>query len=185
MGSNEIENILENGYTFTNIKTNHTLTVEFAINTYTIYVSVTNGTTDPNGNKIVTYGEDISVTYYPDIGYELSSLVVDGIDIFNPDNNDTRYDFKDVSDDHRITVVFTKQKFLITANTTGDGTITPSSYVEYGEQQQFDFYPDTGYEIKNVLIDGVSIGAVEFYLFENVTQMHTITVEYQIKKFNI
>lgn len=39
--------------------------------------------------------------------------------------------------------------------------------------------PDSGYEIKNVLVDGVSKGKITSYTFENVTENHTIQAEFR------
>jgi len=47
------------------------------------------------------------------------------------------------------------------------------------------FIPNEGYVIKDVKINGVSVGAVSNYTFKNVTRNQTISVEYEIKKFNI
>ena len=50
------------------------------------------------------------------------------------------------------------------------GTIT----VPKGESKTFTITPDSGYHIKDVLVDGKSVGAVSTYTFENVVDNHTI-----------
>jgi len=47
-----------------------------------------------------------------------------------------------------------------------------------GQSQHFTITPDFGYQINDVLIDGVSVGAVPEYTFENVLADHTITASF-------
>src|SRR5690606_27018920 len=54
--------------------------------------------------------------------------------------------------------------------------------VNCGEDQTYTIIPNAGYMIADVLVNGVSVGAVASYAFENVTQNHTIAasfVEYE------
>jgi hypothetical protein len=48
----------------------------------------------------------------------------------------------------------------------------------YGASQKFTITPNTGYEIKDVLVDGVSVGPVEIYNFSNIFSSHTISVSF-------
>ena len=61
----------------------------------------------------------------------------------------------------------------ITADKTGD--ITKGGNVTYT------ITPADGYEIKDVLVDGKSVGAVSSYTFTNVTEKHTISVVFAKK----
>ena len=60
------------------------------------------------------------------------------------------------------------------------GSITPSGDVDvlHGGSHTFTIAANRGYAISNVKIDGVSIGAVKSYTFENVTGNHTIEVTF-------
>ena len=66
--------------------------------------------------------------------------------------------------------------YLITANADAEGTISPSGNVEVanGTDQAFIITPGAGYKVSDVLVDGVSVGAVSGYPFINVTANHTI-----------
>ena len=68
----------------------------------------------------------------------------------------------------------------ITANAGPHGTITPSGAVPVndGGSQSFTIKPDTNYNIKTVLVDGVSVGPVSSYTFNNVTGDHSITASF-------
>ena len=46
--------------------------------------------------------------------------------------------------------------------------------MEAGANQRFDISAEAGYQIVNVLVDGVSIGALASYEFTNVSAAHTI-----------
>ncbi|MDI6876038.1 MAG: PKD domain-containing protein [Methanomicrobiales archaeon] len=68
----------------------------------------------------------------------------------------------------------------ITASAGTGGTIDPSGTITipYDGSQSFAITPDTGYHISDVLVDGVSVGAVMSYTFENVTAAHTIDASF-------
>ena len=65
---------------------------------------------------------------------------------------------------------------VITATAGDNGRITPTGDVAVpkGESETFTITPDSGYHIKDVLVDGKSVGAVSTYTFENVVDNHTI-----------
>jgi hypothetical protein len=71
--------------------------------------------------------------------------------------------------------------------TAGSGTIMPSGsvLVTDGANQIFTITPNTGYHITDVVVDGVSKGAVPSYTFTNVQADHTITVSFAIDTFTI
>ena len=70
--------------------------------------------------------------------------------------------------------------YTIKATAGIHGSITPSGDVDvlHGGSQTFTIAANRGYAISNVKIDGVSIGAVKSYSFENVTGNHTIEVTF-------
>lgn len=64
----------------------------------------------------------------------------------------------------------------ITATANEGGSISPSGSVsvEARQNQTFTIAADDGYRISDVLVDSVSIGAVESYAFSDVSETHTI-----------
>ncbi len=66
--------------------------------------------------------------------------------------------------------------FTIAASAGSGGTISPSGNitVNSGDAKTFIITPDTGYKIKDVKVDGISVGAVSSYTFTNITSNHTI-----------
>ena len=69
----------------------------------------------------------------------------------------------------------------ITASAGTGGTITPSGSVTVsgGADQSFVITPTSGYLVRDVLVDGASVGAVSSYTFTNVTGNHTIAATFR------
>lgn len=90
-------------YTLHNVLTNHTLSVSFAIDTYTITASTgSNGTISSPGVSVVNYGADQSYTMIPDPHYAVDSVVVDGFSV----GAVTGYTFNTVATNHTIQAFF-------------------------------------------------------------------------------
>ena len=77
---------------------------------------------------------------------------------------------------HLLQVKVDEVRIIITATAGDNGRITPTGDVAVpkGESKTFTITPDSGYHIKDVLVDGKSVGAVSTYTFENVVDNHTI-----------
>ncbi len=74
----------------------------------------------------------------------------------------------------------TTKKYKITVEASVGGTISPNTVsVEKGLSQTFKIIPDEGYEIEDVLVDGESVGAVNEYIFNDVTENHTIEAKFK------
>ena len=78
--------------------------------------------------------------------------------------------------DRTIGATFNKKSFSITAIAGPDGTISPAgtTVLTYGNTITYTITPDPGYEIADVVVDGLSVGAVNAYTFSGVTSDHTI-----------
>ncbi len=70
--------------------------------------------------------------------------------------------------------------FAITASAGAGGTIAPSGAVTVfsGENKPFTITPDFGFAVDDVLVDGVSVGAVTSYTFNSVAANHTIAASF-------
>ncbi len=78
--------------------------------------------------------------------------------------------------------VLTHPAYDITVIPAANGTITPSGTVSVacGDDQVFNINPNPGFGICDVLVDGVSMGVINTYTFNNVTAPHTITAVFCI-----
>ena len=74
----------------------------------------------------------------------------------------------------------TSYSIAVPASLTG-GSISPSGTVSVtkGGSKTFTITPDEGYATSDVLVDGVSVGAVSTYTFESITTAHTITAVFK------
>jgi len=73
--------------------------------------------------------------------------------------------------------------YTITASAGKGGSISPSgnASVVCRNDKTYTITADKGYEIEDVLVDGVSAGAVSTYTFENVKKSHSIAASFKKK----
>jgi len=81
-----------------------------------------------------------------------------------------------INSDTNITATFKLKTFIITASVDLNGDIFPRGDIEidYGSDKTFTITPHSGYIVDNIFIDGNSIGAINSYLFTNITENHSI-----------
>ena len=152
------------------------------------------GTISPVGDVSVSPGGSQTFEMTPNPDYYLKQVLVDGRIVFPVGMEPTQlptgsytYTFENVQSDHTIQAVFAPGflQYVITASAGPGGTIDPSGDVlvpQFGSQT-FTITPDTNYHIYDVLVDGVSVGAVSTYTFENVSDNHTIEAYFQHNYF--
>ena len=80
-----------------------------------------------------------------------------------------------------FTPVYPKEYCYIDATATGGGSISPKGTVRVPvyDDQTFYMLAEPGYALVDVLVDGVSVGAVGSYTFRSVTRHHTIHAVFQ------
>jgi hypothetical protein len=117
-------------------------------------------------------GQLVPVSASANAGYDFVNWTRGGVEV------SASADFSYEMPAENVTLVanFEKQTFTIAASAGTGGSIDPvgNVVVEYGESQSFIITANAGYEIADVLVDNVSIGAVASYTFENVMTDHTI-----------
>jgi len=92
----------------------------------------------------------------------------------------TEFTIGSVNGDTFVTATFDSDEFTVTSTVTGAGSIEPSGTqtVPYGMNKTFSFTPDAGQVIKDVKVDGRSVGAVSSYTLPAVQANHTIQVQF-------
>ncbi|MGQ9608388.1 MAG: InlB B-repeat-containing protein, partial [bacterium] len=187
-----IENVIVDGfsqgsintYTFAPITSDgHTLSAVFKRNASLIRaraLPVTHGTIEPSGDVLVETNRDQTFTITPEAGYSITNVKVDGVSV----GKVASYTFNNVTEDHTIDAYFS---CVIVANAGANGSIEPSGSVEvdYGSSQTFIITPNRGYHILDVIVDGLSVGAVNSYTFSNVIDNHSISVTFEINTYDI
>ena len=149
---------------------------------YTITASAgSHGAISPSGSVSVSSGANQSFSFTPNSGYQISAVTVDGQSV----GAVSSYTFSNVTQSHTINVSFSvippaAATYTITALANSNGAISPSGSVSVssGANQSFSFTPNSGYQISAVTVDGQSVGAASSYTFSNVTQNHTISVNF-------
>lgn len=136
-----------------------------------------NGTITPNGEVTVNAGESKTFTITANANYQIADVLVDGASV----GAVSTHTFSNITANHTIHASFEPMTFIITATAGENGTITPNGEVTVnaGTSQTFTFTPNANYVVKEVLVDGVSVGAVNEYTFDNVSANHSIMVTFQ------
>ena len=178
---------LTNGaYTFDTVKANHEIFAAFKIKTYTITVTdPANGTITPNGTITVNHGATPTFTVTPATGYDVTAITVNGNNVIANATATVMgaytYTFPAVTANRTLTATMTKKQFTITATAGDHGTITGPATVNYGDNATYTIAASEGYEIEDVTVDGMHVGAVATYTFHNVTANHTIHATFKVE----
>ena len=167
-------------YAFDNVTSNHSISATFERtpeNVYTIAVSCgEGGKMDPPSNFTIAAGGSRTVTITPNNGYSVKDVKVDGSSV-GPVSS---YTFSGASSNHSISATF-ERMFTITVTCGDGGTADPASKftVAAGGSRTVAITPNAGYAIKDVRVDGSSVGPVSSYTFSNVTSDRSISVTFE------
>lgn len=84
--------------------------------------------------------------------------------------------------DNAVNQVPTGTTYTITASWESNGSIAPSGkiFVAENTDQTFTIVADSGYQIKDIKVDNISIGAVNSYTFRSITDNHTISASFEL-----
>lgn len=132
------------------------------------------GSISPSGITKVPAGTSQTFTIEPDYDAIITDVIIDNVSIGTPGS----YTFNNVTENHTISAFFRRNHYNITASAGANGTIFPSgtSSVAYNDDITYSINPAPGYHIDNVLVDGVSVGAVASYTFNDIEDDHSIEV---------
>lgn len=166
-----------------------------------IEAEVVNGTLEgAKGQMVLEYkrGENVALLFKADNGYGLSAVYVDGsaLDIRGQERDTSfKRHFVSIAKDHSIKVVFEKTSFEIDASVENGyleqpGTTQMTYAAGYGQDKTVKFYPNEGYGLESIEIDGVSEPISGFkdvveYTFEDIKASHSIRVVYKKKKLTV
>jgi RHS repeat-associated protein len=131
-------------------------------------------------------------------GYVLKSYLIDGnmvpgvlIDgvpqatFPSPNNPDIQnFVFQNVQSDHTLLAEFVLRTWPVTVTTSGSGSVDPSGVVQvlHGTDKLFNMLPDPGFEVEEVVVDGVthfSSFTSDVFTLENVKSPRTVKVVFQ------
>ncbi|MHB8068483.1 MAG: InlB B-repeat-containing protein [Desulfobaccales bacterium] len=148
---------------------------------YSINASVAppgSGTISPSGQVQVSPGGSQTFTATAtQPGYYFSYFQVDGT---NLPPSAPSYTFTNVRANHGIVAIFSNTYTITASVNGGNGTISPAGAtpVNYGGSLSVIITPNSGYQVSDVMVDGVSVGAVTLYTFNNVSANHNIVATF-------
>lgn len=149
-------------------------------------------------NVTTDYGSSVSGSY-PDTvvegsnkylhiskrqGYKLTSVILDDSSQTIPSQTEASGEvmtisLENITSNHNLVVTSEPFKYTITTSAGSNGSITPSATVNYGSSKTINMSPSTGYEVKEVIVDGINKGKITTYTFNNITDNHTISVTFK------
>jgi hypothetical protein len=155
------------------------------VQSFTITASAgAGGSISPSGAVSVAAGDTQSFTITPNACHHVANVLVDGSSV----GAVTSYSFNNVQASHTIAASFAADgPFTITASAGAGGSISPSGAVSVacGDGRKFTIAPDTCHTIADVLVDGVSVGAVATYTFSDVQAGHTIAASFSSSQIQL
>jgi len=174
-------------YVFWDVQEDHTISAQFKKFDITA-LQTANGKILPEGIYKAGPGETATFSIVPDTGYILDDVLVDNISV----GALPIYNFFDISADHNISAIFSQAaQFVISLTAENGGSISPSGvnsqfFAYEGTYEEFVFKADSGYEISDVKIDNISIGAKNKYIFSDISEHHSISVSFKaLENYNI
>jgi Zn-dependent metalloprotease/subtilisin family serine protease len=177
-------------YTFSNVLSDHSIEAQFVeipVPTYSLVSSaLVGGSISPAGITVVDSGSSITYTIAPEAGYEILDVLVDGVSV----GAVSSYTFSSVLSDHSIEAQFTAllvPTYSLVSSALVGGSISPAgiTVVDSGSSITYTIAPEAGYEILDVLVDGVSVGAVASYTFSSVLSDHSIEARFTVASIQV
>ena len=152
---------------------------------FTVTSSVSNGiggTISPAVSSVL-FGGSTTLTVAPSIGYHLSALIDNGVNVTAGVIGNS-YTITNITTDHAVIATFAGNTFAISAgvNDGGNGgSITPvSANAGYGTNVTFTIIPNGGYIFIGLTDNGATVTATEnppgtfTYTISNVTADHNV-----------
>lgn len=138
--------------------------------TYRVNTQIKNGIGDISPSVTVNKGEDYTVSWHIETGYEIESVEVKMGNVLKPNLvNGNKVILTNITDDYDIIVTLkpvntsvdpdnNKEAFdIITGIKGGEGTITPSALdVEKGTSHKVEWSVEADYTVQSVIVDGVA-----------------------------
>ncbi len=173
----------------TNITDDKAIKVYFEPLTFDIIATCgLGGTILPNGSATYNYGVSQDYVITAETGYTIASVVVDNTPVTIPANATTyTHSFNNITANHTISATYAINTYTITATAGANGSITPANatVVNYNGSQVYTIAPATGYNILDVVVDGISMGPIGTYTFANVMANHTIAATFAINTYTL
>lgn len=148
------------------------------------------GSVAPSGRVDVVRGQGVLFLLEANEGYELARVTLDGADV-TAQVTDMTFALTNVEAPHELRAEFAAVKdpdppaelhTIMATVDGGHGRVSPSDVVQvaHGASQTFYFYPDEGYAVEAVTVDGERLPwSRESYAFSEVSGDHTLAVSFK------
>ena len=171
-----------------NITSDRNITAVFKKSSYKINVAVNpQGAGSIDGADTYARGEKCVLAAYPASGYIFTGWLINGSVV----STSTTYTIDPVKNDVSLVACFMKQGAptyrIVSGIANEGGSITPSGdyVVAQGGSVTYNIMPSAGYRIQAVMVDGLNIGTVSTYTFNNVTGNHAIAASFERKPVEV
>ncbi len=174
-------------YTIENIDAPHTVSVEFAIDTFAVEAhvdpssiegaSVSGAVTDAN------YGTDVTLTATVPDGYHVAKWVDNSIEYVNQNKT---FEIKNITANHEVKVYIEINTYKITTSCGDHGSITTTLTCDYGTSATITATPEEGYHVAKWTVDGVVDETnSETFDFTDIKLNHTVRVDFEINRYAV
>ncbi len=152
----------------------------FSLSASSVTVGGTKGGTLGATSIDVASGSDYFISVRPEAGYTVTAATVDGADVLGVVRANGGYQFTNITAAHTFVVTFTADEaYTVTVGATSNGTVTPGTEsIVKGKSATFYFTPAAGYAIRDVKVDGTSVGTPSFFTFTDVATNHSLDVTF-------
>jgi hypothetical protein len=140
------------------------------------------GSISPSGIISLNYGSSQTFTITPNTGYYVVNVLVNGTSV----GAVSSYTVKNIQGATNISATFAINTYSLTVNVGSDGSSNIASQtVDFGSVENFEFTPDTGYSVADVVVNGtIGEGAVTS-LSTTITGPTTVSVNFSINTYTI
>ena len=162
-------------YLFSNVSADHTIEADFAIDEYSLDISmIGDGEIQVSPDReLYSHGTEVKLHAVAAESMDFYSWDGDLSGTVNPVN-------LNMDGPKKITAIYHLKTFDISLLPDGHGTITGDTTVDWGSDNIFTIVPNSGYEVEDVKLDGISQGALKDLTLVNVTGSHVLSAYFRI-----
>ena len=149
------------------------------------------GQISPSGAYKYAYGGSATYTITPDSGYKIASMTVNNASV----EPATTYTFDPIVSDQVLRVEFAREVHNVTASyvssqgqvkdNTGNIIGATATVVQHGANKTYTISAADGYEIKNVWLNDVSLGAITSYSANDISEDLNFRVTFKQQTYSV
>lgn len=178
---------IPNPWVIQSVTANHTVTVTFAIDTFTVDATAgANGNVGP-ASQTVDYGTDTVVQVWAAPTYHIASIIDNGDYQVVTDPYDMAYTIPAINADHVVSATFKLNDNTVMARVLGGhGSVDPTSQeVTNGSSASITATPDEGYHVIAIRDNSVFVAVQDPYIINSVTSDHDVVFVFARNRFDI